>query len=249
MELNITSGKRDNPLKMVVYGVESVGKTTFAASSPDPLIIDVEHGSLNIDVDRIEGIYKYDELINTLRQIYKNEEPSYKTIVVDSVEAVEKLCAEKVTKDADVDSIEKVGGGYGKGYTAASELFSVFLHALNMLWRKGYNIIAIGHAEIKTYINPEGTDYDRFKLRLDKRNEPTIKEWSEANLFMNFETFVDKNTDGFSKDKGKARSLGRRCLFTERKAAYDAKNRYSLPEKIVIPKENPFEAFWKEYKK
>lgn len=248
MTLNITSGKKENPLKIIVYGVESVGKTTFAANAPDALIIDLEQGSTNIDANRIEGINDYDELIGTLREIYK-EGVEYKTIVVDSVEMVEKFCQQKIVKDADVDSIEKVGGGYGKGYTASAELFFKVLNALNALWKKGYHIIVIGHAEIKTYINPEGTDYDRFKLRLDKRNEPVIKEWAEANLFMNFETFVDKGQDGFDKDKGKGRSLGRRCVYTVRQAAYDAKNRYGLPDKIVISKDEPFNSFWKEYKK
>lgn len=248
MTLNITSGKKDKPLKIVVYGVESVGKTTFAANAPEALIIDLEQGSTNIDANRIEGISDYEGLMNVLREIYK-EGVDYKTIVIDSVEMVEKFCQEKITKDADVDSIEKVGGGYGKGYTASSELFFKVLGALNALWQKGYHIIVIGHAEIKTYINPEGTDYDRFKLRLDKRNEPTIKEWAEANLFMNFETFVEKDQGSFQKDKGKARSLGRRCLYTVRQAAYDAKNRYGLPDKILVGKDNPFESFLNEYKK
>lgn len=248
MKLNITSGKKDKPLKIVVYGVESVGKTTFAANAPDALIIDLEQGSTNIDANRIEGINDYEGLINALREIYK-ESVDYKTIVIDSIEMVEKFCQEKITKDADVDSIEKVGGGYGKGYTASSELFFKVLGALNALWQKGYHIIVIGHAEIKTYINPEGTDYDRFKLRLDKRNEPVIKEWAEANLFMNFETFVEKDQGGFQKEKGKARSLGRRCLYTVRQAAYDAKNRYGLPDKILVGKDDPFNSFWKEFKK
>lgn len=249
MTLNISSGKKDTPLKIVLYGVESVGKTTFAAKSHKPIIIDLEKGSTHIDVDRVEDVENFDSLINVLREIYKSKDFEYETVVIDSAEMVERFCQDKVVKDSDVDSIEKVGGGYGKGYTAASELFFGFLNALNALWKKGLNIIVIGHAEIKTYINPEGTDYDRFRLRLDKRNEPTMKEWSEANLFMNFETFVDKSAESFNKEKGKAKSLGRRCIYTVRHAAYDAKNRYGLPDKIVISKENPFDSFWKEYKK
>lgn len=246
MPINITKGRQDKALKIVLYGVESVGKTSFAANAPDAIVLDVESGSSNLDVDRIEDIKTYDDLMEALRYLYKEGE-AYKTIVIDSVEAVEKLCYDKVTKDAEVDSIEKVGGGYGKGYTAASEQFFNILHGLDALWKAGRNIIAIGHAEIKTYINPEGNDYDRFKLRLDKRNEPTIKEWSEANLFMNFETIVRKADDSFNKSKGKGADFGKRFIYTTRTAAYDAKNRYNLPDKISIPKESPFSAFLEAY--
>ncbi len=246
MPINITKGKQDKALKMVLYGVESVGKSTFAANAPDAIIIDIEHGSANLDTDRVEDIHTYDDLMEALRYFYKEDHP-YKTIVIDSVEAVEQLCYAKVIKDSEVDSIEKVGGGYGKGYTAASEKFFHILHGLDALWKKGFHIIAIGHAEIKTYINPEGNDYDRFKLRLDKRNEPTLKEWSEANLFMNFETIVRKSEDGFNKTKGKGADFGKRFIYTTRTAAYDAKNRYNLPDKISIPKESPFSAFMEAY--
>ena len=248
MPISISKGKQKQALKMVLYGVESVGKTSFAADAPDAIVIDAEHGSYNLEVDRFDDINSYDDVMESLRYIFK-EGKDYKTIVIDSVEAIEQFCYDKVISENEVDSIEKVGGGYGKGYTAASEKFFDFLHALNKLWKSGFNIIAIGHAEVKTYINPEGHDYDRFKLRLDKRNEPTLKEWSEANLFMNFETVVRKSGDSFNQTKGKATDFGKRFIYTNRTATYDAKNRYNLPEKIVIPKENPFSAFQTAYDK
>ena len=40
--LNIKSGKVPRPQKIIVYGPEGIGKTTFAASFPDPVFIDTE---------------------------------------------------------------------------------------------------------------------------------------------------------------------------------------------------------------
>lgn len=52
--LNITRGKIDRALKVVAYGSEGIGKTTFAAAFPEPLFIDTEGGTAHMDVRRIQ---------------------------------------------------------------------------------------------------------------------------------------------------------------------------------------------------
>ena len=51
--LNITTGKIDRALKVVAYGSEGIGKTTFAAAFPEPLFIDTEGGTSHMDVRRM----------------------------------------------------------------------------------------------------------------------------------------------------------------------------------------------------
>ena len=81
-------------LVMVVYGKGGVGKTTFAATAPDPLILDFENGTkylgergFNIKVARIaEWFNKADK--EKLSEIIK----PFKTIILDPLgEAMEKL--------------------------------------------------------------------------------------------------------------------------------------------------------------
>ena len=57
-----------------------------------------------------------------------------------------------------------------------------------------------------------------------------MKEWADAVLFTRYETFahVDEKTK-----RAKGVSTGARVLHTQRTAAWDAKNRYDLPE--VLP--------------
>ena len=38
--LKIMEGKEKRPLKIVIYGPEGIGKSTFASKFPDPLFID-----------------------------------------------------------------------------------------------------------------------------------------------------------------------------------------------------------------
>lgn len=54
MKFQITRGLIVKPQKVVVYGPEGIGKTTFAADFPDPLFIDTE-GSTNVCTCQITG--------------------------------------------------------------------------------------------------------------------------------------------------------------------------------------------------
>ena len=42
MNFEITKGKIKKPYKVVVYGPEGIGKSTFASHFPDPLFIDTD---------------------------------------------------------------------------------------------------------------------------------------------------------------------------------------------------------------
>jgi len=54
--LKITDGKIKRAQKVVLYGSEGIGKSTFAAKFPNPLFIDTEGGTSHMDVRRIEQL-------------------------------------------------------------------------------------------------------------------------------------------------------------------------------------------------
>jgi hypothetical protein len=90
-------------------------------------------------------------------------------------------------------------------------------------------IITIAHAAIKTFSNPSGSDYARYECKLHRSAAALWREWSESVLFACFEEYVRK-TDG----KNKATSTGRRVMFTQHSATWDAKNRYNLPPELPL---------------
>ena len=51
--LNVTSGIVARPVKCCVYGVEGIGKSTFASQFPDPLFFDLDGGTSRLDVKRV----------------------------------------------------------------------------------------------------------------------------------------------------------------------------------------------------
>jgi len=50
----VRTGKVVRPQRGVIYGVESVGKTTLAAQAPSPIFLDIEGGSSHLDVPRLD---------------------------------------------------------------------------------------------------------------------------------------------------------------------------------------------------
>ena len=67
--LNIIEGKEKRPLKIVIYGPEGIGKSTFASQFPDPLFIDTEGGTSNLDIRRIKCNKSWNELIAIVKEI------------------------------------------------------------------------------------------------------------------------------------------------------------------------------------
>jgi hypothetical protein len=77
--------------------------------------------------------------------------------------------------------------------------------------------------------NVLGDDYDHFESKLNAKVGGIFKEWADAVLFARFETFVE-NKDG----KVKAYGGSTRVVETTHSAAWDAKNRYGLPEQMPL---------------
>ena len=52
--MNITSGVIASAQKVVVYGPEGIGKSTFASQFPRPLFIDTEGSTKKLNVQRFD---------------------------------------------------------------------------------------------------------------------------------------------------------------------------------------------------
>lgn len=67
--MKISSGKVIRPQKVVIYGSEGIGKSTLAAQFPNPLFIDTEGGTAQLDVRRIEKPQSFEELISIVNEV------------------------------------------------------------------------------------------------------------------------------------------------------------------------------------
>ena len=221
----ITRGKSAKPLKAVCYGVEGVGKTTFAAEWPDAVFIDIEDGSGHYDVARLPNPVTWTPLLEEIRAAAKM--PEVGTLVIDTADAAESLCIASVLATKKWKSIEDAG--YGKGYTYLAEEFAKLLKALDEVVAAGKHVLVLAHAQIKKFEQPDELGaYDRWELKLQKKCAPLLKEWCDLLLFANYKT------DTMKDDSGKYRAAGgkRRVMYAAHTAAYDAKNRLGLPDEM-----------------
>jgi len=223
--LKIITGKQKSPQKIVLYGPEGIGKSTFASKFPDPLFIDTEGSTKHLDVKRTEPPKTWEELMKQVK--YVSEHPGIcKTLVIDTADWAETLCSTFTCGKAKKNSIEAFG--YGKGYTYLSEDFYLLLSALDNVIRAGMHVVLNAHAMLRKFELPDEMGaFDKWELKLTKKIAPMVKEWADMLLFANYKTFVVTNDDG----KGKAQG-GKRVLYATHTPTHDAKNRCGLPDEM-----------------
>lgn len=227
---NLITGRQQKPMRLVVYGVEGVGKSTFAAQSDAPIFLNAEDGTAHLDVARFPQPDSLIEMLEAITTLY-SEHHDFKTLVLDSADWAEQIIRKYVCQANNVASIESIG--YGKGWVMVGEQFQKLLQGFDALYTKGMNIIVIAHSQVKAHNDPMlESSYDRYIMKLEKRDEALLKEWADALLFCNFDTSLVKKEELGEKAKGK--SFGKRLLYTQRSAAFDAKNRYNLPERMAL---------------
>ena len=226
--MQITRGKIPGAIKACVYGVEGIGKTTFAAQFPDPLFIDTEGGTAHMDVKRLPKPDAWIELLSEVDWVY-NHPDCCKTLVIDTADWAERLCNEAVCAMNKVESIETFN--YGKGYVFAQEEFGRLLDKLELVRKQGIHILIVAHALMRKFEQPEELGaYDRWELKLSKKIAPMVREWVDALLFVNYKVLVvNVDNKGAAKGKNKVQG-GKRVMYTAHHSCWDAKNRFGLPE-------------------
>lgn len=224
--LAIRRGRITRPQKVVIYGPEGVGKSTLASHTPEPVFLDTEGGTHHLDVVRLDSAATWEEVTAAVAQLSKAEHP-FKTLVIDTADWLEKRLAEHLCRKANKDSIEDFG--YGKGWVLLGEEFARFLSSLDALLARGMHVVFLAHSTVRKFEAPDQAgSYDRFELKLSKQAAPLLKEWADVVLFANYVTRIAE------KDNGKTRAVGgkERVLFASHTAAFDAKNRHGLPDKL-----------------
>ena len=232
MAFEITSGRIHKAKKIVVYGPEGIGKSSFAALFPDPLFIDTEGSTNGMDVKRFPRPTSWSMLGEELMQIISSKPCG--TLVIDTIDWAENLCIEHICAKAGKCGIEDFG--YGNGYVYEKEEFAKLLNRLEEVIDVGINVVLTAHAQLRKFSQPDEIgEYDRWELKLGKKTgsviSPLVKEWADLLLFANYKTMavaVDKDGKKF-KAQGNAR-----VMYTEHHPCWDAKNRFGLPAELTF---------------
>ena len=229
--MNITRGIQSRAQRVVIYGTEGIGKSSLAAQFPNPLFIDTEGSTSNMDVARMDKPTSWTMLMNQIAFVKANPTVC-NTLVIDTIDWAETLAIESVCSQHGKKGIEDFG--YGNGYVYAKEEMGRFLNKLQELVDIGIHVVLTAHAQIRKFeqLDEEGA-YDRYELKLGKKTSsqtaPIVKEWADMVLFCNYEIVVMT-----SESKKKKAQGGKRVMYTTHHPAWDAKNRFGLPEKLPM---------------
>lgn len=238
---SITTGSAIRPPRIVLLGVEKIGKSTFAAGSDRPIFIQAkgEEGIDALDVPRFPVCQSVNDVEQCLYTLY-SQNTNFGTPVIDSASALEPLVwAETCRKNGNADSIEKVGGGYGKGYIEALSTWRRITDYLDALrTEKNMSSIIIGHVKVKRFDDPCGDSYDTYHFDVNEKAANLLYRWADVILFCNTKVVVKKEDVGFNKEKSRGIDIsgGARFLYTQKRPAHPGGGRgvfgrlpYELP--------------------
>lgn len=223
----VTKGRLARPQRVLVYGAEGVGKSTFASGAPRPIFLGAEGGTLYLDVARLPEPRTWDEALDALRDV-RREPHDYETIVVDPLNWLQPLCWDAVSGGG---RIEDACGGFGKGYQAAHDLWRVMLRELDGLWReRSMHVVLIAHAALARFENTTGLGYDHWvpALHMSKKINTVglFAQWVDHVLYVAVETHATRGAD----DRVIGVSTGRRVAHAAPSGGWMAKGRMLPPE-------------------
>jgi len=228
----VKHGASHEPLRVFLHGVEGIGKTTFASGAPNAVFVGPEDGGGDLDIARIT-VTTWEELLGAVSAL-TNDPHTFATVVFDTADFIERMCHAFVGKGKSIESF-----GFGKGYKMAAEEQVKLIQSLDALRAKRrVSIIALAHTGIVKFDDPTESSYDRYQPRMHKESAGLWTGWADVVLFANYDVKVRVADGGNTPDllkKGKAVDRAPdRILYTERRPAFDAKNRYSLPFEIPL---------------
>lgn len=247
----VTTGASQAGIRMVIGGLEKMGKTTLCAEAPGVLLVPLEVGFAGVRCAKTKMIQSWQEteefMQETLYYAQRGQFP-YKTIAFDSATAAERHIHEAVIKrdpsyregGKKTITMESAHGGYGKAYSLANAEFDDFLAQCDQLaFMGGINIIMTCHVFSSLVKDPTAGEYESWDLLLHSpKNQKTygkrerITQWADVIGFLYEPVFIQgeggKMQRAISQNKG-------RVMGVSRTPAYVAGNRFGMVGEIPMP--------------
>jgi hypothetical protein len=244
--------------RIVIAGVEKVGKTTLSSGAPNALLVPLEQGSAAIPVAKLPQVTTWEEIEALCLELIEGAKSGFikrgQSVVWDSATALERAIHSYVIR-TDPDYTKKNGkgitmesahGGYGKAYNMANELFERWTRYMDELaFNGGINIIITCHVFASRVVDPAHGEYDTWDLLLHSpKNNKTygkrefMTQWADLIGFFHEPMFVMKAAQEGGFQQGISANQGR-LLAVDRQPAWVAGNRYNITGKIPIPAPMP----------
>lgn len=230
---DVVSGRLVQARRVLGFGVEGVGKSTFASGAPEPVFMSPESGTAHLDIARLPSPQTWEEALDIIGLVAGSK---YKTLVVDPINWLEPMCWARVVggpgakpDESTAEAIARFGGGFGKGFDAAVGHWRTLVHAFERVWTSGMHVVCLAHCHVKSFNDPAVGSYDRYEIQMNPKAAGLLRQWFDDVLFMRHEV-MQKVENG----RKVTVSTGARVIHTQWDRAYDAKNRAGLPEELPL---------------
>jgi len=231
--LGTISKPADRPPIITICGDAGTGKTSLAATFPNPIFIRAEDGLQSIEPDKRPDAFPvlkdsaalWDQLMALL-----NEDHSYSTLVIDSVSKLEEIFIREILEtDQRAKGINQALGGYGNGPAAVAAQHGRVRKAAGLLnERKAMAVVFIAHADIETMRPPDMDDYTRHSLRMMPKSLPHYVDDVDLVGFVRLASALRGGED----ERKKVISDGSRELIAMATASSVSKNRYGITQAL-----------------
>lgn len=239
--MNIIKGvTKPNGLRLIVYGVAGIGKTSLAAALPKALFLDYEGGTHGLGVDKVASAdlpKSYDGMKGLVSEL-KRDHQGYERLVIDTADKFEQNLATELAKEKKVEDIFAVND-YGRTIAVHKSGMASVLDALTELSKSGMDVVILAHEtsrKVEPLENRENTGtYDHHELKLSKTVSPIFMEWADVVIFCAYKTFL---VSGEKKGDKSHVEGGKRWCFCAYSNDWDAKTRtgIDLPEDCSLDK-------------
>lgn len=240
----VETGIKLPPYRLIILGPQGMGKSTWAASCPNPLFVTMEQGSEALDVARTKLVTTWEQYEEIARQFATKEHP-YKTFVVDTIDWLEPLAEKAAVKEWNAEPGNKPatkidGIGYGKGFTILQAKAREMCRIFDAMIAKGYNVVLLAHAKQK-HVDPVLSEgFDTMTLKLNDKFGTVFLEWAHGVGFVQLDYRTASSEKG---DPKRAVSSGDRVISFLAHPAHCGKNKWHMQHVIPFPQHGGFSAF------
>lgn len=237
---------------ITICGDAGMGKSSLAATFPDPVFIRAEDGVARVPREirpsALPQVRNEEQLWEQCKALV-HEDHNFKTAVFDTISAADRMFVQAILKqDGKAKSLNQALGGYGAGFSALAARHQQLRNAAEMMRiKRGMNVVFLAHTEVGTMRLPDQDDFSRYSLRMthDKSLPPYLDDVDAVGFLR--QRIVLKGDDGERK-----KAIGdatERELVMHVTPSNVSKNAYGITEPIAVTLEdikagkNPLQAY------
>ena len=212
----VESGARPRPRRILFYGTRGIGLSTFAAKLPDTVFVPADDGLAHLDCRRFPVPQRFGHVLKALGELHC-EPHGYRTVVLDPLDALERLIFDDVRREHGVEHAE--AAPFAAGAKLALSRWRELLSALDALRDDlGMTCVLVGHERGERIADASCAAapviVQRHVPALEARASALVQSWCDEVLFA---TCAD------------AAQGGSRVIYTTPARSHVAKNRLGLP--------------------